>query len=388
MRLKKNRQITAWGKLYLKIGQFFGGRSKRLCIKISEVKFNPDKIYPLARLAKIDALLTDSPNSLRPDWELFASGRCALWRIFLKMAKSGFCGRIFLPRYFCPTVLESVRKFYKVEFFEDLPSEKSPRFETLKAKTGDAVMAVNFFGLRDMRIWRDWKACNPDIILIENASHVPFTVGETRADYAFGSLRKYLPLTDGGFAIAQNPSPIFRKPASSLPDFAADFLAASAMRLRGFSGAEDFSEKLFYSAEAKIAAHLKSERISAYALETLLHIDIKSYSEARYKTVAAFADAVRGNKFFDELTFAGYREPKVASVYCPVLKFRERRIRDFVYSSLRAEKMFAPIYWGGFGNDASPATLAESATILCIPPHFADTAQEAENFGRFILGHF
>ena len=73
------------------------------------------------------------------------------------------------------------------------------------------------------------------------------------ADFAFGSLRKWLPLPDGGFAEAENPSEIFARPASSIPDFSADFLAASAARSRG-SGWEEFAEKLFYAAEAKISA--------------------------------------------------------------------------------------------------------------------------------------
>ena len=64
---------------------------------------------------------------------------------------------MFLPRYFCPEAARSISKNVKVEFFEDLPSEDSPRFETLNAAPGDAVMAVNFFGLRDLALWAEWK---------------------------------------------------------------------------------------------------------------------------------------------------------------------------------------------------------------------------------------
>ena len=68
------------------------------------------------------------------------------------------------------------------------------------------------------------------------------------------------------------------------------------------------------------------------------------------------------------------------------MKFRDPRVRDAVYAKLREKKMFAPIYWGGFGEAGSPAARAESATLMCVPPHFADSEEEAEGFCEFILG--
>ena len=172
--------------------------------KMSGVKFNPRKIYPLPSPEEISKYLLDSPAPLRGDWEFFASGRCALNRVISEIKKRGFRGRVFLPRYFCPEAARSIAKSVKVEFFEDLPSEDSPRFDTLNAAPGDAAMAVNFFGLRDMALWAEWKRLNPETILLENASHTPFSYGAADADFSFGSLRKWLPLPDGGFVSAKS----------------------------------------------------------------------------------------------------------------------------------------------------------------------------------------
>lgn len=352
---------------------------------MSDVKFNPRKIYPLPSPDEISKYLLDSPAPLRGDWEFFASGRCALNRVILEIKKRGFRGRMFLPRYFCPEAARSISKNVKVEFFEDLPSEDSPRFETLNAAPGDAVMAVNFFGLRDMALWAEWKRLNPETILLENASHTPFSYGAADADFAFGSLRKWLPLSDGGFVSAKNPAEIFRKPASSMPDFASDFLAASLSRAQENVFSDDFAERLFYGAEAKISAITNPARMSAYSLHMLARLDVTKMAEVRYCSVRAFSLKAALGGYFEELSFSGGRNPEKFSVYCPVLRFRAAHVRDAVYAELRKEGMFAPIYWGGFGANGSAAARAESSKSMCIPPFFADSPQEAENFCEFII---
>ena len=366
-------------------GKFFLWTHRVAFLKMSGVKFNPRKIYPLPSPDEISKYLLDSPAPLRGDWEFFASGRCALNRVILEIKKRGFRGRMFLPRYFCPEAARSISKNVKVEFFEDLPSEDSPRFETLNAAPGDAVMAVNFFGLRDMALWAEWKRLNPETILLENASHTPFSYGAADADFAFGSLRKWLPLPDGGFLSAKNPAEIFRKPASSMPDFASDFLAASLSRAQENVFSDDFAERLFYGAEAKISAITNPARMSAYSMHMLARLDVTKMAEVRYCSVRAFSLKAALGGYFEELSFSGGRNPEKFSVYCPVLRFRAAHVRDAVYAELRKEGMFAPIYWGGFGANGSAAARAESSKSMCIPPFFADSPQEAENFCEFII---
>ena len=353
--------------------------------KMFGVKFNPRKIYPLPSPKEISKYLLDSPAPLRGDWEFFASGRCALNRVISEIKKRGFRGRVFLPRYFCPEAARSIAKSVKVEFFEDLPSEDSPRFDTLNAAPGDAVMAVNFFGLRDMALWAEWKRLNPETILLENASHTPFSYGAADADFSFGSLRKWLPLPDGGFVSAKNPAEMFRRPASSMPDFAADFLAASLVRTQENGRSDDFAESMFYGAEAKISAISNPARMSAYSMHMFARLDAKKIAETRYCSVRAFSLKAALGGYFEELTFSGGKNPEKFSVYCPVLKFRDAHVRDTVYAKLRKEGMFAPIYWGGFGANGSAEARAESSKSMCIPPFFADSPQEAESFCEFII---
>ena len=62
----------------------------------------------------------------------------------------------------------------------------------------DVVLAVNYFGVRAGEPWQQWRekhAC----VLLEDHSHDPVSgwAQSSRADYAFSSLRKTMPVPDG-----------------------------------------------------------------------------------------------------------------------------------------------------------------------------------------------
>ena len=129
--------------------------------------------------------------------------------------------------------------------------------------------------------------------------------------------------------------------------------------------------------------------MGAYSFYALEHFDVENIAQRRFAAVAAFAERARGNGFFRELNFPDgeISRKQKKKVLCPVLKFESPKVRDGVYAALRSQtpKMFAPIYWGGFRKNGSDAARAESATMMCLPPHFADTPAEAEAVCDFIL---
>jgi hypothetical protein len=68
------------------------------------------------------------------------------------------------------------------------------------------VLAVNYFGVRDGRFWDDWQRHNPGAIVVEDHTHDPVSdwALHSKADFAFSSLRKTLPVSDG--AILWSPA--------------------------------------------------------------------------------------------------------------------------------------------------------------------------------------
>lgn len=131
----------------------------------------------------------------------FQSGRnvvVALWKYLSPNGKVV----LHLPGYFCREVTDYWRrKGISIRSYLDYPTMDNPDWGTLETRRGDFVLAVNFFGLRDGKEWDSWKAAHENVILLEDHTHDPFSVwaSNSKADYAFASIRKLFPVPDGAF---------------------------------------------------------------------------------------------------------------------------------------------------------------------------------------------
>ena len=74
----------------------------------------------------------------------FALGRHTLQALLPHIRAS----RLWLPDYFCGEVARSWADVADLELYEDDPRWPEPRWETLRPGPRDAVVAVNYFGVR------------------------------------------------------------------------------------------------------------------------------------------------------------------------------------------------------------------------------------------------
>lgn len=104
--------------------------------------------------------------------------------------------RLWMPDYFCYEVIETIKEQtgIEVKFYADNPLIEG-EVEKLPFKEGDVLLRMNFFGLRDIR--RNKALPVP---VIEDHSHDPFGhwAVYSDADWCISSLRKSLPLPEGG----------------------------------------------------------------------------------------------------------------------------------------------------------------------------------------------
>lgn len=104
--------------------------------------------------------------------------------------------RIWMPDYFCYEVIDTIKKqtSIKVKFYEDSPLHEG-QVENLPFKEGDVLLRMNFFGLREQR--NNKKISCP---VIEDHTHDPFGHWAlySDADWCISSIRKILPLPEGG----------------------------------------------------------------------------------------------------------------------------------------------------------------------------------------------
>jgi hypothetical protein len=138
-----------------------------------------------------------SPAGPRP-WEggvLTGCGRDALRLI----ATLGRHRRWWLPSYFCQQVVEAVAHAgIELAIYPDSPLTPCANLSLIRDRPGDAVLVLNYFGLRGAR-----DVSIPDGFraeIIEDHTHAPTSAWacSSKADFCFVSLRKLYPLADGG----------------------------------------------------------------------------------------------------------------------------------------------------------------------------------------------
>ena len=104
--------------------------------------------------------------------------------------------RIWMPDYFCYEVIDTIKEQtgIRVMFYEDNPLHEG-LVESLPFEEGDVLLRMNFFGMRGQR--NNKKITCP---VIEDHTHDMFSHWAlySDADWCIASIRKSLPLPEGG----------------------------------------------------------------------------------------------------------------------------------------------------------------------------------------------
>lgn len=121
--------------------------------------------------------------------------------------------RIWMPDYFCYEVIDTIREQTGIEvlFYADNPL-KEGNVENLPYEEGDVLLRMNYFGLRDVR-----RNNSITIPVIEDHSHDPFGHWAlySDADWCISSIRKSLPLPEGGMMWSPKGHELLEIPQSS-----------------------------------------------------------------------------------------------------------------------------------------------------------------------------
>lgn len=145
------------------------------------------------------------------DARFFADGRHALNFVF----RNSDFKRIWIPCYFCPDVVASIRTAgMSVCFYNDMPGKENDDeiVRNIDYKDGDILLRMNFFGMRSYR-----DNCGIPVPVIEDHSHdlIGDWASRSNADFCVASIRKSIPVAEGG--VAWSPKGLFVDCAESLP---------------------------------------------------------------------------------------------------------------------------------------------------------------------------
>jgi len=265
--------------------------------------------------------------------EFWGSGRDALRALVSWGSEHHGWRRIFVPSYYCQDVLVPLRDHLTVEVYPHAPTE--PAGKPVTAAPPDVVLVASLFGVAPA------PTVSGGAVVVEDHSHDPLSrwSSGSGADFAFASLRKTLPLPDGG--VLWSPLGLDLPPEVPVTldhDRAAlDRLAAMTLKghyLAGEPVAKDEVRALAIRGERAIGQGAISG-MSSYSRSRLSALPADLWRKKRATNLAAFRAALGEIRGVTVL-----RAPFAAT-----LVFVSRDVRDRVRAALIRARIYPTVYW-------------------------------------------
>ena len=276
--------------------------------------------------------------------------------------------RLWVPSYFCHDVTKYWEDFVQVRNYVDDPRLPKPNWSTLQPAPGDVVLAVNYFGIRDggsWRYWRERKTC----ILLEDHSHDPASgwARNSKADYAFSSLRKTMPVPDGAILWSPRGLPLPLTPAvdgsGSALKLAAMIWKCEYLEGRATAAAKSVYRKWQLFGEDTFQQSTVVSSVTPYSREYLAPGVPVNWRRRRAANVRRLIRQLQtwsvGQPLFhswpsDNVPLGG------------VLRFSSPEERDLVRKRLEDSNIYCPVHWPAPAH-CNPVVRELAATILTIP---------------------
>jgi hypothetical protein len=317
-------------------------------------------------------LMASKTNNFLPKlYELFSTGTACLISLNnLLNQNQGRQLRLHLPSFSCMDFATKLKKYFEICWYRDLPTQESPDFNSLNTCPGDLVLAVNLFGVRQRKCWQDWLSKHNEIILIEDHSHDPFSswAQQSNAHYAIASLRKTLPIPNGG--IIWSPQNIKLPKASSESPASCKKLTAMLLKRAYISGA-NISKDIYRRLEIESEEELDCETnyaASTFTSNILNCLNIKEFRRKREKNVKQFLAwiSITNHPNWTPL-FTSWPDGSVP--FNSIIVCKDPENREALRNYLISQNIFPPIHWPQTPENSSndPLAIDLSKRILTIP---------------------
>ncbi len=313
------------------------------------------------------------------------SGRDVM-RALLGMLRGKGVERIWLPSYFCQEVVEAIREEFTVATYRDLPVAGTPSsLDELLFAPGDCILFVNHWGVRAAPDFDEPQ--RQGIVVIEDHTHDPWSAWAygSRADYCVASLRKCLPIPDGGVVWSprgeQLPDALSLTPEHQIACHA----KLSGMLLKSAYLTGQFLEKdeyraLLQSGEAIMASGVASG-ISPLSRHLLQCLDVHGWRQRRLDNLEHLTELLK------KAEIAPIASSAVPSDQVPlgaVLTLPNAHARDALKNHLIRERIYPAILWP---IEAAPTLVDEqlvSQRMLFIHIDGRYTASDIERIAEAI----
>jgi hypothetical protein len=298
----------------------------------------------------------------------YGCGRYAINALLKYHLEKGIWKRLFVPEYFCYEVIDSMRTTgIEIVFYPDYPlADDQDILKGITFRSDDVLLRMNYFGWRG---FRDNSELN--VTVIEDHSHdlTSDWASQSNADWCIASLRKTLPIPDGG--ILWTPTKII----SDLEKPSIAFLHAKisedrfhAMRMKkeyldsGKGTTKSAYLDLFTSTEELIGS-LEISALSGISEKIINHIPLsvnqKKIENYRY-LVEFLIDA--------KCEILACQEEKTP--FSMILLLESKEVRNQVRERLTKKNVYSNVLWNVRNEKASFLVKDFSDRMLSLPIDF------------------
>jgi len=284
-------------------------------------------------------------------WEsaciFYCAGRDAFQSIITHGSQKRGWKRLWIPSYFCQEVASTIATTQiDVRIYPDGPKDDAIHaLRELKFKKGDALILVNYFGLRSKPDLSE--LIDNRLEIIEDHTHDPWSkwATESEANFCVASLRKTLPVPDGGIVWSPRGHTLPPQPPAALNRKIAIYekmegMLLKALYLQGHMIEKNTYRKLARSSEDNIAKGSIS-KMSNTTNELLFIYPIQQWRDKRLTNYIQLANSISAVPWVQVL------KPKTNDV-CPfsvILIFDKKTQRDYIQHRLIEERIYPSILW-------------------------------------------
>lgn len=292
----------------------------------------------------------------------YANGRQALIALIL----ANKWRRIWVPDYFCYQIVESIKKTgIVVLFYPDTPtSNDSEHISSIRFQKDDVLLRMNFFGIRQFR-------CNNHISVpvVEDHSHdlIGGWASKSNADWCIASLRKTLPIPEGGILWSPKDHALPTSPTQTEANIELARLRWQAMLLKKdylngiLSDKKEFLENL--SQTEQQFESLKLSKIDEKSMNYLREFNILDWYREKSENWVYLSNLLDSNKVNVKVLTSEHHNCFNLSM---IILLDNEKVRDKVRSSLISNDIFPAILWS-IPKDRFKSTQEFSARMLSIP---------------------
>lgn len=271
---------------------------------------------------------------------IYASGRQALQHLIETQAWKRGWKRLWVPAYYCGESLEYI-KGIDVKRYSLLP-DVVPSWEYLSEicdfQEGDVLMLVNFFGMHQPIDVSEW-----DITVIEDHTHdiASEWALKSTADWCFASIRKLMPIPDGGILWSPKRN---KMPSPFGIDLDGEYCEISDKRLKAMSlkseylRGKDVDKQEFLSLFVETEEVFSKIKIGGACMSTFLtcrEIDYLSWRDLKLKNLNHIKPLLKPRKC----------EVVDNAIFSLLLKFKDKCERDSVRRELIERGVYGAILW-------------------------------------------